>query len=68
MEKQKLLARWHILLNEPNAVGIRDSLQERLDILHRLNGLGENDIEGVSIVKALEATNELVRKTDQAAL
>jgi hypothetical protein len=68
MEKQKLIARWRVLLNEPsNAVGIRGVLQERLDILHRLNELGENDVAGVSIVKALEATNDLVWKTDKAS-
>jgi len=68
MEKQKLIARWRVLLNEPsNAAGIRDVLQERLVILHRLNELGENDVAGVSIVKALEATNELVWKTDKAS-
>jgi len=68
MEKQKLIARWRVLLNEPsNAVGIRGVLQERLDILHRLNELGENEVAGVSIVKALEATNELVWKTDKAS-
>jgi hypothetical protein len=68
MEKQKLLARWRVLLNEPsNATGIRDILRERLVILHRLNELGENNVEGLSIVKALEATNDLVWKTDKAA-
>ncbi len=68
MEKQKLIARWRVLLNEPsNAVGIRGILQERLVILHRLNELGENNVEGLSIVKALEATNDLVWKTDKAA-
>jgi hypothetical protein len=68
MEKQKLLARWYVLLNEPsNAIGIRGVLQERLAILHRLNELGEKDIEGLSIVKALEATNDLVWKTDKAS-
>jgi len=68
MEKQKLIARWRVLLNEPsNAVGICGVLQERLDILHRLNELGENEVAGVSIVKALEATNELVWKTDKAS-
>lgn len=68
MEKQKLIARWRVLLNEPsNAAGIRGILQERLVILHRLNELGENDVAGVSIVKALEATNELVWKTDKAS-
>ena len=68
MEKEKLLARWHVLLAEPsNAVGIRGVLQERLEILHRLNGLGETDVEGLSIVTALEQTNDLVWKTDKAA-
>ncbi len=68
MEKQKLIARWRVLLNEPNnAIGIRGVLQERLDILHRLNELGEKDIAGVSIVKALEATNDLVWRTDKAS-
>ena len=68
MEKEKLLARWHVLLGEPsNAPGIRGVLQERLVILHRLNELGETNVEGVSIVKALEATNDLVWKTDKAS-
>jgi hypothetical protein len=66
MEKEKLLARWHVLLNESsNAIGIRGVLQERLIILHRLNELGENDIEGLSIIRALEETNDLVWKTDR---
>jgi hypothetical protein len=42
-------------------------LQERLIILHRLNELGEKDIEGVSIVKALEETNVSMRETDRAS-
>jgi hypothetical protein len=68
MEKQKLLARWHILLNETgDAAGMRGILQERLVILHRLNELGVYELEGLSLVKALEATNELVWKTDKAA-
>jgi hypothetical protein len=68
MEQQKLLARWHILLTEPStASGLRDVLEERLVILHRLNELGVNNIEGLPIVKALEATNELVRKNDKTA-
>jgi hypothetical protein len=68
MEKEKLLARWRVLLNEPsNAIGIRGILQERLVILHRLNELGENNIDGLSIVKALEATNDLVWRTDKAS-
>jgi hypothetical protein len=44
----------------------RTILQERLTILHRLNELGEKDIEGFSVVKALEETNVLVWKTDKA--
>ena len=68
MEKEKLLARWHVLLNEPgSAAGIRAVLQEKLDILHRLNELGVKDIEGVSIVRALEQTNTLVWKTAKAS-
>jgi hypothetical protein len=68
MEKEKLLTRWHVLLNEPdNAAGIRDVLQERLIILHRLNELGVKDIEGLSIVSALEETNVLVWKTGKAS-
>ena len=68
MEKEKLLARWQVLLNEPsNAPGIRDILQERLAILHRLNELGVDDIAGLPIVKALEATNDLVWKTNKAS-
>jgi hypothetical protein len=67
MEKEKLLARWEVLRNEPsNAIGIRNILQERLTILHRLNELGEKDIKGLSIIKALEETNVLVWKTDKA--
>ena len=68
MEKEKLLARWRVLLNEPsNAIGIRGVLQERLDILHRLNELGVKEVEGLSIVRALEQTNELVWKTAKAS-
>jgi hypothetical protein len=68
METEELLARWHVLLNEPgNAIVIRGVLQERLIILHRLNELGEKDIEGLSIVKALEETNVSMRETDRAS-
>jgi hypothetical protein len=67
METKKLLARWHILLNEPSrAIAVRGVLQERLDILHRLNELGEKDIDGLSIVDALEETNVSMRETDRA--
>ena len=67
MEKQQLLERWHVLLSDPNAVDLSVILQERLTILHRLNELGIYDVEGLSIVKVLEATNELVWKTAKAA-
>jgi hypothetical protein len=64
MESEELLARWHVLLNEPsNAIAFRGVLQERLIILPRLNGLGEKDIEGLSIVNALEETNASMRET-----
>ena len=67
METKKLLARWHVLLNEPgNPIGLRDVLQERLDILHRLNELGTRDIDGLSIFAAMEATNVSMREIDRA--
>jgi hypothetical protein len=54
MEQEELLARWHVLLNEPgNAIASQAVLNERLAILHRLNELGKYDIEGLSLVKAL---------------
>jgi len=64
MEEEKLLARWHVLLNEHgNALPGRDVLEERLVILHRLNELGKYDIEGLSLVKALEQTNALMMES-----
>ena len=67
METDELLARWHVLLNEPgNAIALRTVLQERLNILHRLNGLGIRDIEGLSIFTAMEATNASMREIDRA--
>jgi len=46
METEELLARWHVLLNEPgNVIALRDVLQERLDILHRLNELGTRTLK-----------------------
>ena len=67
METEELLARWHVLLNEPgNPIALRDVLQERLNILHRLNELGARDIDGLSIVTALEATNVSMRETVRA--
>jgi hypothetical protein len=64
MEKEELLARWHALLNESgNTIAVRSVLEERLAILHRLNELGVYEIEGVSLIKALEETNVLMRET-----
>jgi len=63
METEELLARWHVLLNEPgNAIARREVLQERLDILHRLNELGTRDIRSLSIFTAMETTNTLMRE------
>ena len=68
MEKKELLNRWHELLNKPVTAGQGDEsavhsvLQERQDILHRLNQLGQYDVEGVPIVQALEETNVLLRE------
>jgi len=68
METRELLARWHVLLNEPgNPVAHLGVLQERLNILHRLNELGVRDIEGISLVTALEATNTSMRKINYAS-
>jgi hypothetical protein len=67
MEIKKLIARWHFLLNEPgNAIASRDVLQERLDILHRLNELGTRDIDGLSIFTAMDTTNVSMRETAKA--
>jgi hypothetical protein len=67
METEELLARWHVLLHEPgNAVAVRGVLQERLVILHRLNELGIQDIEGLSIFTAMEAANVSMRELDRA--
>jgi hypothetical protein len=68
METEELLVRWYVLLNEPgNGIAVRTVLQERLDILHRLNELGVRDIEGLSIFAAMETTNVLMRETDRQA-
>jgi hypothetical protein len=67
METKELLARWQVLLNEPvNTMTIRGVLEERLVILHRLNELGEKSVEGLPLVKALEATNASLRGIDHA--
>jgi uncharacterized protein YmfQ (DUF2313 family) len=68
METEELIARWHVLLNKPdNGIVGRAVLQERLDILHRLNELGTRDIEGLSIFTAMDSTNVLMRETDKAS-
>ena len=69
METNQLFKRWHVLIGQPtNTAGFREVLQERLDILHRLNGLGEYVIEGRPIVAALEETNVLMREFDRSSL
>jgi hypothetical protein len=68
METEELLVRWHVLLNKSgSAMASRGVLQERVDILHRLNELGITDIEGLSIFPILEATNASMREIDRAA-
>ena len=68
METEKLLARWNVLLNEQgNAIAVRGVLQERLDILHRLNELGVRDIEGLDIFIAMETANASMREIDRAS-
>ena len=64
METEELLAQWHVLHNEPgNVIALQAVLQERLDILHRLNELGTRSIEGLSIFTAMETTNASMRET-----
>ncbi len=67
METERLLARWQVLLNGPgNAAALRAVLQEKLDILHRLNELGVWDIKGLSIFTAMETTNATMREIARA--
>jgi hypothetical protein len=67
METKELLARWLVLLDKPgNPAALRDVLQERLDILHRLNELGTRDIDGLSIFTAMESTNVSMREINRA--
>jgi hypothetical protein len=67
MEIENLVSRWRELTEKPDppnctkAPEIREALCERLSILHRLNALGETDIEGVPLVDALVETNRLLR-------
>ena len=71
-ETKNLLERWHQLQAEPvhasggDEAAVRARLQERVDILHRLNELSEYTIDGIPIVQALEETNILLREVDRA--
>jgi hypothetical protein len=71
MEKDELLERWDVLVNEyinvdqENKRAAQTMLQERLAILHRLNELGEYVIEGIPIGQALEETNARLREVDR---
>ncbi len=68
MEIKQLLARWQVLLDKTGSpANLRDVLQERLDILHRLNELGTRDIDGLSIFTAMESTNVSLRGLDRAS-
>jgi hypothetical protein len=50
-----------------NAIALRGVLQEKLNILHRLNELGITQVEGLTLVQALEATNTSLRKINTAS-
>jgi hypothetical protein len=68
MEITDLKEQWRASFNDPNHGGHQDSretLQERMDILHRLNELGETDVNGLPIIEALEETNASMRKVDR---
>ena len=68
MEITDLKEQWRASLNDPNHGGQQNSraaLQERVDILHRLNELGETDVNGLPIIEALEETNASMRKVDR---
>ena len=68
METKELLNRWQELLNEPGNAGARRGiLQERVDILHRLNELGVKEITGRPLVKVLEETNVAMREIDRTS-
>ncbi len=68
MEIKQLLARWQVLLDKTGSpANLRDVLQEKLDILHRLNELGTRDIDGLSIFTAMESTNVSLRGLDRAS-
>jgi hypothetical protein len=68
MEITDLKEQWRASFNDPNHGGQQDSraaLQERVVILHRLNELGETDVNGLPIVKALEETNVSIREVNR---
>ena len=68
MEIKDLKEQWRASFNDPNHGGQQDSretLQERQVILHRLNELGETDVNGLPIIEALEETNASIRKVDR---
>ena len=71
-ETNDLLERWNVLQGEPghpvgdNETAVRNRLEERVTILHRLNELGEYVVDGVPIVHALEEANALRRQLDQS--
>jgi hypothetical protein len=72
-EIEDLKEQWRVTYNdsEPPApdgrVASRDVLDERLSILHRLNELGEIDINGLPIIEALDETNAFMRKIDRCS-
>jgi hypothetical protein len=70
-ETIELLERWHVLQGEPvhptsgDVTAVRSRLVERVNILHRLNELGEYTVDDIPIVRALEETNILLRQLDE---
>jgi hypothetical protein len=68
LEITDLKEQWRASFKDPNHGGHQNSraaLQERVDILHRLNELGETDVNGLPIIEALEETNASMRKVDR---
>jgi hypothetical protein len=71
MEKDDLINRWRTSeteLPEPvasNPALARNLLEEQLVILHRLNGLGVTEIDGHTIIKALEQANFGLRQINK---
>ena len=68
MEITDLKEQWRASFNDSDHGGQQDSraaLQERVVILHRLNELGETDVNGLPLIEALEETNASIRKVDR---